>query len=195
MYRLMMVLSIIWSTASLSQNTAYQSVFKRMYYTKHYVQGKCGENIQRMASALQRQGVSLQGLAVVHIQNKGIGTFGMVNAEYTRESRSGKPFIGERNWYFHAILVDSKGLVYDFDFNTQPTVVGFKKYLFQMFLNEPECRQKKYGEFCGGAKNKMLGYQFTWYRASEVLSKIKKPRPLFEGNMIQSMKWVSGLNR
>lgn len=179
--------------ADVKGEVRQDTVFSKAYNSQ-YSEGQCGQNIKRLLALWYKSKRSLTGVSVVVIENRGGSVFGMVNAERARSYRFDKPVVDEKNWYHHVIAVDEKGFVYDYDFMTKPYVMKFKSYLYYMFLDEPECKTKKSGEFCGGAKNKMQGYRFTWISADDYLFKGSE-EPYFTGNMSESLKRAAYLGR
>lgn len=156
-FRLVLVFSAVLSTAVFSNDLS--GLFEE-HFRKHYKESSCGDNILRFARAAKALLGKADSLLVVVIANKGNSVFGLVNAEVARGERFKKPVETESNWYHHVILLDDAGRVYDFDYGIEPKITPIEEYLEKMFLDEPECQQPRYGEFCGGRENKLGEYIF-----------------------------------
>jgi hypothetical protein len=190
--KITLIFCVLWTNLAFSDIRAQ---FKRdPIFKTQYAEGRCGDNIKRLASMWAKSNKDLKGMSVIFIENRGISVFGMVNAERARGYRFDTPTVVEKNWYHHVIAVDRDGFVYDMDFMTKPYVLNFKRYIYYMFLDEKECKERVSGEFCGGAKSKMQGYRMDWYHAEEFL-KNPSPKPYFTGNMMESLKRASYLGR
>ncbi len=140
-------------------------VFKR-HHKERYVPRQCHDNILDFATSLRDR----EGLYMVTIENKGFSTFGMVNAEVARDQHMGQPETREKNWFHHVILMDRRGLVYDFDYTEKPSIVKMADYLETMYLDEPECKSPQPGEFCGGRDAKLDGYEIISYKIEDALN-------------------------
>ncbi|NBV50805.1 hypothetical protein EBR78_06260 [bacterium] len=137
-------------------------------FSKNYSQGLCKQNALKFLGDMSREGHSLEGFRLVKIENKGIGTFGLVNAEKARSWMKGVPVTEEKNWYEHWIVLSDAGTVYDFDFTTEPTPTFFEQYVEAMFLNEPECGEPASLELCGRREDKLADYVLTVYEGESV---------------------------
>lgn len=142
----------------------WQEVFERVY-SRDYRIGRCGGNILELLREAKRQGLDLRGAQVVRLKNEGNSIFGMVNAEWARESGAKNPTYpklgpsrlpGEKNWDFHVFLKRSKH-VYDLDFGNDPVVPNWTDYLEKMFLKEPAPGTWQYV----GRNRKLSEYQAT----------------------------------
>lgn len=108
-------------------------MFKDSYVT-NYVSGRCGDNIRGLVSRADAKRLNLNQANVLIIENKGLSLMGMLNVEYARGSRRhGEP--GPTNWFHHVVL-EKDGLIYDYDFGSSPSVVSVKKYFEKMFLSD-----------------------------------------------------------
>lgn len=153
-------------------NPTVKSLFEHHYYKK-YEARYCGKNTMGFLQSLYRVwGNKIGGFSVVSVTNKGGSVFGMVNVEKARETRNDRPVEVEMNWHYHAFVMDTTGLVYDFDFASRPRIVSLKTYLEEMFLNEPECDQpRRSGRFCVGRTTKLSDYEFVIVNALAALRK------------------------
>jgi hypothetical protein len=149
------------SDAALSEDhESLAHLFKSQHH-EAYLSGQCGDNILNFFRKVKAEGLELENLSMVVIENKGLSGFGMVNAEAARDSIRGAPVSSEKNWYHHVIAVDSQGFVYDFDFTESPQVIHLKNYAETMFLNETECTEGGgSGDFCIGRNDKLNDYYF-----------------------------------
>lgn len=103
-------------------------------YVTNYVSGRCGDNIRGLVSRADAKRLNLNQANVLIIENKGFTLMGMINVEHARGSRRhGEP--GPTNWFHHVVL-EKDGLIYDFDFGSSPSVVSVKKYFEKMFLSD-----------------------------------------------------------
>jgi hypothetical protein len=126
-------------------------------YSSHYVASKCGDNILGLIGRADRKGINMSDAQIIEIENKGLSVFGMVNAEYVRGIRTdGKP--SETNWFHHVIL-EKDGLIYDFDFSNIPEVLSVKEYFEKMFLKEKTRAQG--GDQYVGREEKLKNYRIT----------------------------------
>jgi len=157
----------IFFLASCALGASVSDVFETSFLTS-YSQGFCKQNSVRFLQRLEREGVSTSGFSLVKIENKGIGTFGLVNAEKARSWVKGIPVSEEKNWHEHWIVVDQEGTVYDSDFTHEPSPIPFENYLDEMFLNEPECGDQASLELCGGKEDKLNDYQLTFFQGDLV---------------------------
>jgi len=108
-------------------------------------------------------------LFLVKLQNKGAGTFGLVNAERARSFVQGKLIAEEKNWYEHWFVMDASGTVYDFDFSFAPTPMRLSDYIDEMFLEEDECVTPSWTELCGRRDDKLNEYWVTVFEAKKWL--------------------------
>lgn len=103
-------------------------------YTTHYVSGRCGDNITGLVTRADTNRINLNQANILIIENKGFSVMGMVNVEYARGvRRDGKP--GPMNWFHHVVL-EKDGLIYDYDYGSTPQVVSVKSYFDKMFLSD-----------------------------------------------------------
>lgn len=148
------------SHAQASPSKVISKVFESTYSTG-YEQNNCGKNILRLTQAVSRQMQTNNDLRMVQVENKGIGIFGMVNAEAARSQIRGKPAVEEKNWYFHVFAIDSSDFIYDYDYMTTPTIENTEVYIEKMFLDEEECENPNLPWFCGGRDRKLNDYVIT----------------------------------
>lgn len=160
---------VCWvSLALISEAQSNSEVFAGMFFGE-YRAGRCYENSERLAQVILKEQGFESDLVLVKLQNKGIGTFGLVNAEKARSFVQGKLIAEEKNWYEHWFVMDEKGTVYDFDFSFSPSPLPLKDYLEEMFLNEAECTTPSWTELCGGREDKLNEYWVTVFDARQRL--------------------------
>jgi len=128
--------------------------------------------------------VDLSNASIIEIRNSGLSVFGLVNAEYARASGSVNPSYpvsglkfhpGERNWHNHVIL-ESEGIIYDFDFGNSPQPITTSAYIEKMFLNEKT--REEGGEFFVGREEKIQTYQVYKRSILETLDAYKTKKRL-----------------
>lgn len=134
-------------------------------FKKHYVENQCGSNILGFLRRAESKGVKVQNAHILEITNKGFSLFGLINAEFARESGRLNPdsdndgfrnLPGETNWYHHVVL-EMDGEIYDFDFGNNPVVVPVKAYFEKMFLNDKKTSEG--GERYIGRDEKLKTYE------------------------------------
>jgi hypothetical protein len=126
-------------------------------------------------SSANKDGINLANANIVEITNAGFSVFGMVNVEQARESGRRNPdptslwrnLPGERNWYHHVVL-EMDGFIFDYDFTNSPTVLSKKQYFDSMFFNE--LRSNQGGDFYVGREEKMKDYRIEFYDAIDGLN-------------------------
>lgn len=163
--------SLILIATTLSASILFGSsdaTFSRHFF-EFYREGRCYDNVVSFANELRDQGQNLEGLSLVKLENKGTGSFGLINAEKARSVVNGQRIAEEKNWYEHWIAVDSNGTTFDFDFTTSPNPLAFENYVGQMFLIEEECETPSWTELCGGRDSKLDEYKVTIFSASKLL--------------------------
>jgi hypothetical protein len=173
------------SVSSLAKSNTIDQIFADHFYNE-YVSGECGNNILNFLRDLRASGVDVGEFSVLSIKNSGYSVFGMVNAEQARRENANGYAVTELNWYYHVVAVDPSGYVYDFDYLTTPTVRHISDYVEHMFLNEPECRQSTYGEFCAGRQTKLSEYEIEVMTAREALGSGNQA-PYFTGTLQQTL--------
>lgn len=160
---------VCWvSLALISEAQSNSEVFAGVFF-EEYREGRCYENSERLAKEFLMNQTSESQILLVKLQNKGIGTFGLVNAERARSFVQGKLIAEEKNWYEHWFVIDGMGVVYDFDFSFSPSPLPLKDYLEEMFLNEAECTTPSWTELCGGREDKLNEYWVTVFDARQRL--------------------------
>lgn len=100
-------------------------------FNSHYKAADCFYNVVRLLELAEKNKININNANILYITNEGTSMFGHVKAEHTR----GRTGVGDRNWYFHAVL-EMDGLVYDYDFGITPRVVSVQEYFTVMFLSE-----------------------------------------------------------
>lgn len=123
-------------------------------FTTNYVSGRCGDNITGLATRADEKRINLNNANILIIDNPGFTNFGMVNVEMARGALRSGP--GPMNWFHHVVL-EKDGMIYDFDFTNQPKIVSINVYFQNMFLSDkkgvgsdtdyvnPESKLKDYG--------------------------------------------------
>jgi hypothetical protein len=134
-------------------------------FTKHYVENQCGSNILGFLGRAETKGININNAHILEISNKGFSLFGLINAEFARESGRLNPnsgidgirnLPGETNWYHHVVL-EMDGEIYDFDFGNSPVVLPVKAYFEKMFLDDKKASEG--GERYIGRDEKLKTYE------------------------------------
>lgn len=169
-------------------------------FDKLYVSGRCGDNILRLIAFAKEKNIDLKGAKVLEISNPGMTNFGLVNVEYarqggriveeTRHSKEPKFYPGEKNWYHHVVL-EYKGYIYDFDYGNTPEVAPIKDYFEKMFLNEK--KENEGGEFYIGRNYKLKDYELVPREANIVLESRTNKLPLPEGKKLKLSQYLSSI--
>lgn len=102
-------------------------------FTTNYVSGKCGDNITGLVTRADGKRVNLNNANILIIENKGFNTFGMVNVEMARGALRSGP--GPMNWFHHVVL-EKDGLIYDYDFTNAAVIEKTKSYFQKMWLSD-----------------------------------------------------------
>lgn len=150
----LLVLVTKWGEGSVGE------VFSERYF-QNYRSGQCYENSLGFVAAVSHLERVEKELFLVKLQNKGAGTFGLVNAERARSFVQGKLIAEEKNWYEHWFVIDEERIVYDFDFSSSPSPIQLKDYIEAMFLQESECDTPSWTELCGKREDKLNEYRVT----------------------------------
>lgn len=144
-------------------------------FNSNYEAGRCGDNILQLLERAEKLQINLNGARIIEITNTGNSVFGMLNVEFARESGRLNPqypasgprnLPGERNWYHHVVL-EKDGLIYDYDFGNDPKVVPVKTYFHKMFLEEK--KRSEGGEFYVGPEEKLKYYELLLRPGRETL--------------------------
>jgi len=152
--------NLVWA----APDPALVAMFKQDFKTQ-YEEGRCGDNILGFLRRAEQQGLKLYNARILEITNHGFSMFGMVHAEFARASGGFNPqaeqdgfrnLPGERNWYHHVVL-ESDGYIYDFDFGNRPQVLEVKNYFEKMFFEDK--RKSEGGEFYVGREEKLKTYE------------------------------------
>ena len=130
-------------------------------FVSMYAPGGCGNNILRLIQKAEEARIPLKDAQVIVLENEGGSVFGMLNVESARDER----WPGEKNWYFHVILVHG-GLVYDFDYTNDPVVDTVESYLERMFLHE---ERRPPDGFLVGREHKLNEYSVRSVSARDYL--------------------------
>lgn len=134
-------------------------------FTKYYVENQCGSNILGFLGRAETKGININNAHILEISNKGFSLFGLINAEFARESGRLNPnsgidgirnLPGETNWYHHVVL-EMDGEIYDFDFGNSPVVLPVKAYFEKMFLDDKKASEG--GERYIGRDEKLKTYE------------------------------------
>lgn len=163
-------------TTSLFASVPEMSRLFGQTFTSNYVPGRCGDNIFRLVSAADNKGLNYYNANILIIENLGLSVFGMLNVEWARLSGALDPAYpatspfrslpGERNWYHHIVL-EMDGVIYDYDFGNTPQVLSKADYFDKMFLKE--LKKDQGGKFYVGLKEKLTYYQVEVIDAREAL--------------------------
>ncbi|MEY4630996.1 MAG: hypothetical protein RIQ81_1116, partial [Pseudomonadota bacterium] len=142
------------------------------HFHNHYEPRRCGQNAMAFIRAADRQLGAAGSLQLVTIEDTGFSNLGMVSAEHARRSdRPGQ--VEDMNWYFHAFVVDHNGLVYDFDFGGEPTIVPLDSYLQEMFVEDNECSlpsgQRSAARSCVPREARLNEYKLTVISGRDVV--------------------------
>ena len=158
---------LLLSSQVVQASSSLEDEFKNTFFT-HYNKRFCGPNIVNFLKRAQDKGIDLTNANHIVIKNVGWSTFGMVNAEWVRLSGNPNPKPpGERNWYHHVIL-EVDGRIYDFSFDNEPQVPSVRDYINKMFLEERP--KSEGGLFFPDSESKLKDYVFTVRSGLEVLS-------------------------
>lgn len=131
------------STSTATASPAIKAEFTNSFYTS-YSAGDCGQNIANLIIRLRNQGVDLSRARVAIITNNGY--FFSVTHRRNAGPKLKTPIgniqseAGIANFYHH-IIFENDGEVYDYDFGNTPRVVSMKSYIKQMFWDEPAVTQ------------------------------------------------------
>ena len=134
-------------------------------YQKFYVENQCGSNILGFLTRAESKGQKVYNAHILEITNKGFSLFGLINAEFARGAGRLNPnhandgirnLPGENNWYHHVVL-ELDGYIYDFDFDNYPVVLPVKKYFEKMFL--ADLKKSDGGDHYIGRDEKLKTYE------------------------------------
>jgi hypothetical protein len=149
------------------RNPELEKLFKNDF-KKYYIQNQCGSNILEFLRRAEAKGLNLYNANILEITNKGFSIFGLINAEYARETGRLNPnytqdgmrqLPGENNWYHHVVL-ELDGEIYDFDFGNQPSVLEKELYFEIMFLNDK--KKSEGGGHYIGREEKLKNYEILF---------------------------------
>ena len=153
-------------TSPILTASEIKAEFKTSFYN-NYTSGKCGPNILNFIQKVENLGIDIKRGKVLKISNKGYHTFVMVNAEKAR-TKNGGP--SEKNWYHHVIF-ELDGFIYDFDYFNLPTVDQVSVYFNKMFLIED--KKTKGSSLYVGKENKLRDYQVEIISIDAALNRAK----------------------
>ena len=111
------------------------------------------------------KGQKVYNANILEISNKGFSLFGLINSEFARQAGRLNPNFaidgirnlpGENNWYHHVVL-EIDGDIYDFDFDNFPIVLPVGDYFEKMFLNDKKGSEG--GEHYIGREEKLKTYE------------------------------------
>lgn len=153
------------------------------YYQNHYEENRCGENAIGFIEGANREIEAAKDLYLITIEDKGFSNFGLVQAEMTRwVSRPGQT--QDRNWGYHAFVMDGSGNIYDFDYGSQPTITGIRNYLESMFLNDNECLlpppQRRGGDSCVNRETRLNDYKVTVLSGDQIIVRDESEKKSFK---------------
>ena len=156
-------------------------IFSSTFWTSHYEERFCGKNIEKLVRKSIEARLDLSDAYIVEITDVSGYMFGMVNALQAREGgrlitparTNPERLPGEKNWYFHAVLLVN-GKVMDYDFTNQPTVLPFNQYMTHMFIPADKHKDAKF------KMNKMKGYKVTLFPAEDYILRQQQRLPVRE---------------
>jgi hypothetical protein len=159
------IILLLISHASFAQKNPELLRRFKSDFTKHYVENQCGANILGFLGRADEKGQKISNAHILEISNKGFSLFGLINAEFARDSGRLNPnsandgirnLPGETNWYHHVVL-EMDGEIYDFDFGNSPVVLPVKAYFEKMFLDDKKVSEG--GERYIGRDEKLKTYE------------------------------------
>jgi hypothetical protein len=160
-------LIILLCLSSFVANAADIPRLKELFtktFDSYYHEGKCGDNILKLATEAELKGIDLSNAYYVVIHNQGIADAGLVQAVYARELNRAE---GIKHWHAHVILI-ADNLVFDYDFTNKPRVFPLVKYLDYMFI------PGGYENDLTFKKKKMSYYHFTSYPVNAYLEILRR---------------------
>ncbi|MBL7665199.1 MAG: hypothetical protein JNM93_08700 [Bacteriovoracaceae bacterium] len=114
-------------------------IFKKNWENPDIQSSYCGNNSQLFIKWLDESKIDLSNTQLWQITNKGFDYFGLVKYYQNRWGGSvpsplDPTYItnGSGGWHYHAFVVHN-GMVYDYSYKKEPTVVPLKDYLTDMF--------------------------------------------------------------
>jgi hypothetical protein len=113
---LILLMLFSFSIQSYAADTVkLKQLFESLYNSEIYQQRRCTENIERFIKYAKNEQINLDNSFLLSFENKGIDTFGMINAHKARNGGKLKNindnkfeedrFPGELNWYYHVVLI------------------------------------------------------------------------------------------
>lgn len=137
--KLLTLIALILFSTSLVASPLLKKEFTDTFVS-HYVNNKCGQNIMNLVRRASGKGVDMSKAKIIKLTGGGY----IMQALFARNEGTRLPSpIGDivfspgvSPMYFHVVL-EKDGLIYDFDYGNQPTVVPVKKYLEKMWLEIP----------------------------------------------------------
>lgn len=150
--------------------TGVSNLFAQTFWNSHYEERYCGKNIETLVAKAVNARLDLSNAQIIGISDAGGWMAGMVNALQAREAGllitpsrvSPMRHPGERNWYFHVVLL-VEGRVMDYDFTNQPRVIPLNDYLHEMFIPKAKRYDRQY------KIRKMQHYKITTYPAEDYI--------------------------
>ncbi len=141
-----------------TEKCAVAEAFQETFHTDLYQSRKCGENIRRLLERVSNS-EDFKDAKVLGIKNEGVSYFGMVRATHVRSSNNqGQPRTTDMNWYHHVVL-EKDGKIYDFDFGVEPQAPTVEEYFQTMFFDDTKVK----------AQEKKNGYSIQVIEAQEYL--------------------------
>ena len=174
MKKLCFLLLVSLSFYSHASVLEVKKIFEKTFLD-YYVASRCGDNIMRLVTAIDEARLDLYPAKILTIENEGFSVFGMVNAEFARQGGRLNPnassdgfrnLPGETNWYHHVVL-DYDGYIFDYDFGNTPQVLKAQAYMDKMFLIEK--KKSEGGDFYVGREEKLKKYKITIMDALKTL--------------------------
>ena len=111
---------------------ADDSVNLKQLFTTQFVSGyqpkECGRNIMAFVELAAQKQIPMESASILHITNRGQTE---LDAVWGLQARGGR---GAERWIFHVVL-ESDGLIFDFDYGNSPNPVPTGEYFRTMFLD------------------------------------------------------------
>lgn len=135
----LLILSICLYINKSSAQEIQKKIFNKNYYSSQIKKSMCGPNIKIFLEILNLKKIDIRDVDVIILRNKGYHYTGLVKAYQTRwgsltKSPEEPSYSARLNGWHHHVFAVYKGLVFDFSFNTTPSVLSFKEYLEEMYI-------------------------------------------------------------
>ena len=171
-----LIIALLFIASTAFAQTPIAPVFESTF-DSNYQAGKCGINIMNLVALAQKEGLDISRMRIIQITNKGNFNFGMVGGFEARAYRT-PPSTGLRiaysdlrNWYHHVIL-EHDGFIYDYDFGTEPEILPVADYIERMFLVD---KKWSMGNYITPRTDRLNGYQVEIKTAQSTLIASSNP--------------------